>query len=182
MFFFISHVRIHLFCRQVFRLVEPTDGPVLIPRIAIRCHWASCSLQRDARKFIRTVKKCLWIAAADVDNHVIGLLPVLVVLYCLNSRAALTNAVSVSEVHHDLHIRRLHSGVLLAFSHCLHLALLMLDLFRNLLELVAKLMILDREATCVASRDGNGSLEMRLLMDALHHRSRLEEVVGALKF
>ena len=58
----------------------------------------------------------------------------------------------------------------------------MLDLLRNLRELVAKLMISDLEAACVGSRDGNGSLEMRLLMDALHHRSRLEEVVGALKF
>ena len=104
-----------------------------------------------------------------MDNHVIGLLPVLVVLYCLNSRAALTNAVSVPEVHHDLLVRRLHGGVLLAFSHCLHLALLMLDLLGNLRELVAKLMISDLEAACVGSRDGNSSLEMRLLMDALHH-------------
>ena len=182
LFFFISHVRIHLFYRQVFRLVEPIEVPALFPRCAIRCHWASCSLQRDARKFICTVKKCLWVAAAYVDNHIIGLLLVPVVLNCLNSRAALTNAVSVPEVHHDLLIRRLHGGVLLAFSHCLHLALLMLDLLGNLRELVAKLMISDLEAACVGSRDGNSSLEMRLLMDALHHRSRLEEVVGALKF
>ena len=115
-----------------------------------------------------------------MDYHVIDIL-FSVVLPCLDSRPALTNAVSVSEVHHDLLVRRLHSGVLLAFSHCLHLALLMLNLLRNLSKLVTKLMVVDLETACVGSRDRDGSLEMRLLMDALQHGSRLEEIVGALK-
>ena len=176
LFFFVSHVRIHLLYSP-----EPIQVPALSPGRAIRCHWASCSLQRDTCKVICTVKKCLWVAAADVDNHIIGLLVPVVLLWCLDSRPALANAVSVPEVHHDLLIRRLHSGVLLALSHCLHLALLMLDLLRDLRKLITKLMISDLEAACVGSRDWNGSLEMRLLMNTLHHRPRLEEVVGALK-
>ena len=53
--FFISHVRILLFHRHVFRLVKPIKVPTLSPRLAIRRHWASLSLQRGACKFICTV-------------------------------------------------------------------------------------------------------------------------------
>lgn len=58
----------------------------------------------------------------------------------------------------------------------------MVDALRDLLELVVKLVLLDLQAASVCLRNRNRRLEVRLLVDAFHHRARVEEEVRALQF